>query len=144
MINKDQVARLLEKEEGNVLHVYTDHLGYLTLGVGRLVDVRKGGGISKEESRYLLNNDMDKFHIECGHRFPWFCDLDQARQQVIVCMAFQLGTDGVAKFSNMISCIKRKDFMKAAQEMIDSKWNEDTPQRCARMASIMIRGEWHE
>jgi lysozyme len=53
------IVSILEKEEGFVPHVYKDHLGYWTIGHGILVDERKGGGITIEESRYLLNNRPD-------------------------------------------------------------------------------------
>ena len=36
----------LRRDEGCVLHAYPDHLGFLTLGIGRLIDRRKGGGIT--------------------------------------------------------------------------------------------------
>ena len=57
---KENLIRSLRGEEGEVLTEYKDHLGYSTIGVGRLIDKRKGGGITKEESAYLLNNDIDK------------------------------------------------------------------------------------
>ena len=49
----------IKKDEGIVLHVYDDSLGYSTIGYGRLVDRRKGGGISEDEALYLLKNDVN-------------------------------------------------------------------------------------
>jgi lysozyme len=43
---REHLIAHLRREEGEVLHVYKDHLGYLTIGVGRLIDKRKGGCIS--------------------------------------------------------------------------------------------------
>jgi lysozyme len=45
------IAEQLRRDEGEVLHAYQDKYGYWTIGVGRLIDARKGGGISVEESR---------------------------------------------------------------------------------------------
>ena len=50
---KENLIRSLRGEEGEVLTEYKDHLGYSTIGVGRLIDKRKGGGITKEESAYF-------------------------------------------------------------------------------------------
>lgn len=37
------LASLLTSDEGRVPHAYQDHLGYWTIGVGHLIDRRKGG-----------------------------------------------------------------------------------------------------
>lgn len=142
MISHDQITQRLLADEDEVLHVYPDHLGYLTLGVGRLVDPRKGGGITQDESRYMLRNDIARRVAECEQRFDWWPLLDPVRQQVIVCAAFQLGTAGVAKFSKMIAAIKARNYAAAAAEMLDSTWHTQTPERCKRMAEMMRTGVW--
>jgi lysozyme len=142
VISLEQVEALLIDEEREVLHVYPDHLGFLTLGVGRLVDPRKGGGISRDESRYLLRNDTSKRLAQCEECFPWFAGLDHVRQQVVLCMAFQLGTDGVARFVRAIAAIRIRDWITAEIEMLDSDWHKQTPARCERMAKIMRTGVW--
>ncbi|MEG2578858.1 MAG: hypothetical protein RSA54_14135, partial [Glutamicibacter sp.] len=68
---KAELTKQLRRDEGEVLSAYTDHLGYLTIGVGRMIDKRKGGGITAEESAYLLSNDIDKRQAELLRRAPW-------------------------------------------------------------------------
>lgn len=54
------LATQLRQEEGSVPHAYQDHLGFWTIGIGRLVDQRKpGSGLRPEEITFLLNNDID-------------------------------------------------------------------------------------
>jgi lysozyme len=142
MISLEQVEELLIEEENEVLHAYLDHMGFLTLGVGRLVDARKGGGITREESRYLLRNDTSKRLAQCLERFQWFQNLDPVRQQVVLCMTFQLGVDGVAAFKRMIAALRIRDYITASIEMLDSDWHKDTPRRCERMAKVMKTGVW--
>lgn len=142
MISTDQITRRLIADEGEVLHVYPDSLGFASLGVGRLVDPRKGGGITLDESRYMLRNDIARRVAECEQRFDWFQTLDAVRQQVVVCMAFQLGTDGVAKFAKMIAALRVRDYGAAADEMTNSAWHKQTPERCERMADVMRTGVW--
>lgn len=48
------LAAQLKAEEGRVPHAYQYHLGYWTIGVGRLIDKRKGGGLTPYEVDYLL------------------------------------------------------------------------------------------
>ena len=50
----------LRLDEGERLTAYQDHLGYWTIGVGRLIDDRKGGGISPAESTMLLRHDIER------------------------------------------------------------------------------------
>lgn len=142
VIDEASMMRRLIADEGEVLHAYQDHLSYWTIGVGRLIDPRRGGGISPDESRYLLRNDIYAKTAECDRRFPWFVALDDARQGVIVSMAFQLGTNGVANFKKMIAAIEDRDYLEAAKQMRESSWYVQTPERCARMAEIMRSGEW--
>lgn len=134
------IARLVE-DEGEVLHAYQDHLDLWSIGVGRLIDPKKGGGISREESRYLLANDIRKWVAIAG-QWDWFDSLDWARQGVIICMLHQLGARGVANFRRMLAAMARKDYEAAADEMLDSAWHKQTPERCERMAAIMRSGEW--
>ena len=142
MIDEAAVTRRLILDENEVLHAYPDSKGYLTCCVGRMIDPRKGGGFSQDESRYLLRNDVHRFHAECEQRFDWWDSLDPVRQGCIVCMAFQLGTGGVANFYKMIAAIKARDYAEAAAQMLDSDWHKDTEARCERMAQIMKSGEW--
>jgi lysozyme len=51
----------LRRDEGVDRSAYQDHLGFWTIGVGRLIDRRKGGGLSDEEIDYLLQNDVKRF-----------------------------------------------------------------------------------
>lgn len=143
MISEAQITARLVDDEREVLHAYPDHLGYVTIGVGRLIDKRKGGGISQEESRYLLRNDIARKTAECEGRFEWWHSLDDVRQGVILCMAFQLGTNGVANFRKMIGALRIRDYITASIEMLDSEWHrKQTPARAKRMAQIMRSGVW--
>ncbi len=143
MINESQVTARLILDEDEVLHAYEDHLGYLTIGVGRLIDKRKGGGITQEESRYLLRNDIVRRAAQCEQRFEWWNNVDDVRQSAVVCMAFQLGINGVANFRKMCAALRIRDYNTAAIEMLDSTWaKEQTPARAKRMAQIMRTGVW--
>jgi lysozyme len=142
MIDHPAVTARLLADEGEVLHAYADHRGFLTIGVGRLIDERRGGGISVSESRFLLHNDIDKRVLQAVERFPWFRELSIERRGVIVCMAFQLGINGVANFRRMCAAIEAGDFEAAATEMRMSTWAVQTPSRSARLARIMRTSHW--
>lgn len=132
----------LRRHEGEILSAYQDHLGFWTIGVGRLIDKRKGGGISKEESEMLLRNDIDEVMFELNNRLPWFNRLNDARKAVLMNMAFQLGITGLMGFSKTLSLIEAGDYTQAADQMMRSKWASQTPKRASEMAEQMRSGEW--
>jgi GH24 family phage-related lysozyme (muramidase) len=68
---RERLLAHLAVDEGCVLHAYPDSLGYLTIGYGRLIDRRRGGGITNAEALMLLENDVDRHWHELVHRFPW-------------------------------------------------------------------------
>lgn len=139
---KTELAAQLRRDEREVLHAYQDHLGFWTLGVGRLIDERKGGGITPEESAYLLNNDIDDRIDALTRALPWFQDLDDARKGVLLNMAFQMGVEGLLGFTNTLALIQAGDYVGAAAGMLQSKWAQQTPARAQRLAQQMASGRW--
>lgn len=136
------LEEMLVRDEGEVLHEYKDHLGYSTIGVGRLIDKRRGGGISRDESRYLLRNDILKVKSQVLSRMPWVLDLSEERQAVIFAMAFQMGIDGLLGFKNTLAAVKDGRFADAAAGMMNSLWARQTPERARRMANQMLHNVW--
>lgn len=137
----DQLISDLREDEGEVLHVYPDSKGFATIGVGILIDGRRGGGITKEESAYLLRNRIDTKRAELNAKFPWFASLDAVRQDGLTNMAFQLGTDGLAGFPRAMRCIAARDWAGAALNLKDSDWfRTDTPERAARVITQIVTG----
>jgi len=133
----------LRRDEGEVLHAYADHLGWTTIGVGRLIDGRKGGGITKEESAYLLDNDIKRIDAELRSRLPWFWKLDETRQAALVAMAFQLGPAGLMGFPRMLACVRDGRYAEAETHALASKWaREQTPARARRVARQIASGEF--
>jgi lysozyme len=138
-----ELTRQLKGDEGVKPQAYQDHLGFWTIGVGRLVDTRKpGSGLRPEEITFLLNNDIDDRINALGRRLPWFLQLDAARQGVLLNMSFQLGVDGLLGFKNTLRLVERGDYAQAADNMLLSKWAQQTPERARRMAEQMRSGQW--
>lgn len=140
---RTELTRQLRGDEGVKAHAYQDHLGFWTIGIGRLVDARKpGSGLRPEEITFLLNNDIDDRINQLGRRLPWFLDLDPARQGVLLNMSFQMGVDGLLGFKNTLKLVERGDYAQAADNMLLSKWATQTPERARRMAEQMRSGQW--
>lgn len=135
------VEEFLEDVEGNVLHAYEDSEGYLTIGTGRLIDARKGGGISDEERRYLLANDISARRRLLSQHFPWFLGLDRVREAVVISMEFQVGD--LRLWPRFCNAMAVRDYTQAAKDILDSKVaREQAPKRWQRQAKMMETGQW--
>ena len=137
----DLKSQLL-REEGAESCAYQDSLGYWTIGVGRLIDSRKGGGLSSDEIDFLLENDIKTKTREVLLALPWMPRLSEPRQAVLIGMAFQMGIGGLLKFKRMLGSIEDGQYVEAAEEMVKSRWAMQTPKRAYRMAQQMETGEW--
>ena len=135
-------ARLII-HEGEILHVYQDSEGFWTLGIGHLVDPRKGGGIPQRVSRILFEDDVNIATVHARIAFPWFDALDPVRQDVIVNLIFNMGIGGVKEFKLMLDAIERQDWQVAAYELFNSKWRVQVKERRANdLCRALERGVW--
>ena len=140
---KAELTRQLKGDEGERACVYQDHLGFWTIGIGRLVDKRKpGAGLRPDEITYLLHNDIDDRIEQLTRRLPWFQNLDDARKGVLLNMAFQMGVDGLLAFKRTLALIEAGQYDLAAHAMGQSLWAQQTPARAKRMATQMRTGTW--
>lgn len=67
---------------------------------------------------------------------------DQARQAILVSMAYQMGVSGLAGFRNTLKAVSDRRWADAASGMLDSKWARQTPSRANRHALQMQTGVW--
>lgn len=132
----------LKRDEGEVLHAYQDSLGFWTIGIGVLIDKRKGGGITEEESQYLFQNRLKAKTEELEKRLPWFKTLDPIRQAALQNMAYQLGVPGLLKFTNSLAAIRDERYAHAEALLLQSLWAKQTPNRARRIARQIATGEW--
>lgn len=137
----DRLAAQLKLHEGVIPHAYQDSLGYWTIGVGRLIDKRRGGKLRDDEVVYLLKNDIAEVCKALDAKLPWWRTLDPIRQRVIADMAFNLGVDGLAKFKNTLAAVQAKRWSDAAEGMLASLWARQVGQRARRLAEMMLTGE---
>lgn len=141
---KQHIAKQLKTDEGLRLHAYQDHLGWWTIGYGRLIDERKGGGISEEEALHLLGNDIDHRLHDLTKALPWVRGLTEPRQGALLNMAFQMGLGGLLGFQQTLAATRDEQYAHAANLMRMSLWAKQTPKRARKMARQIETGEWQE
>lgn len=138
----------IERHEGNVPYVYLDHLGYKTMGIGHLIRqsepeylLKVGDGVSKEAIDEYFDNDL-RIAIDDAQRI--FGDLNEHPQDVIrvlVNMSFNLGYPRLNKFVKMKEAVAQKNYLRAADEMKDSRWYTQVGRRGPELFELMSQAD---
>lgn len=132
----DDLKADLIRDESFVSHAYQDSEGYWTIGIGRLVDKRRGGGVTRYEAEYLLGNDIAAVLAELDRAIPWWGELPQPVRRGLANMAFNLGWPRLSGFKKMLAALESGDFATAAIEAMDSKWARQVGPRATRIAEM--------
>ncbi len=130
-------AALVEKHEGKRSKVYLDSVGLPTIGIGRNL---AGKGLSEAEIQYLFQNDLNDGFGICHRLCPSFDTLSPNRQAALVDMSF-MGEETFSQFKQMWAAIEAKDWQKAHDEILDSKWKDDVgPTRSGDVSALILQG----
>lgn len=134
------LARLyqeLERDEALKLKPYRDSVGKLTIGIGRNLD---DVGISEDEARYLLGNDVARACADLDRFLPFWRNLGPVRQRVLANMAFNMGIGRLQTFKFTLLMIEKGEWEKAAEGMRASLWARQVGPRAVRLAEMMRTG----
>ena len=135
------VRELIAKHEGRVPHAYADSLGFLTIGIGHLIDERKGGRLPDSIINALFEHDLHEHTNELFALLPWARNLDVVRQAVLIDMYFNLRRK-LLGFTETLKHFEAGRWDAAAGAMLDSKWARQVKDRATRLASMVRTGEW--
>jgi lysozyme len=141
-MDMDRLLASVKKHEGYRNKVYLDTLGKRTVGVGHLCVEDFWEDDKEYDEKFLmtiLEHDLQTaikgakdLMSENG-----CMDMDEVAEEIIIEMIFQLGKTGVSKFKNMWKALSALDYSTAAEQMLDSRWAKQTPNRANGMADIM-------
>lgn len=132
----DLAEQLVKLNEGCKLKPYHCTEGKLTIGYGRNLEDK---GISQYEAEVLLALDLEEC-IRDLQPLPFWKELNEARRAVLVDMRHQLGKAGLMGFKKMLEALEWEEYDRAADELMDSRYAKQTPDRAARNSDIMRTG----
>ena len=136
-----KLIEMLRLHEGVRYKEYMCSEGYETIGVGR--NISEGGlGLSKDEVDFLLINDIERVQNELGRSFPWFADLDEARRDAMIDIAFNLGLTRLRSFVNALEAMAHGQYDVAANEFMDSRWSQQVGNRAVEVTEMIRTGEY--
>ena len=143
-MNIEQLREQLEVDEGCVYEIYNDHLGYATFGIGHLVtesDPEQGQSlgtpVSSDRVAEAFESDIQGVLRDCDILYPDFSSLPEEAQQIIANMMFNLGQPRLSKFAGMKSGVDERNWERAADEMVDSRWYAQVGPRAERLVDRM-------
>ena len=138
---RQRLAKEITNDEGCVLSIYEDHLGYKTVGIGHLIipsdpewGRKVGTPVTQTRCDELFFYDINIVLKECEERFHnnWI-DWPEEVKLIIGNMAFNLGGPRLSKFKKMLAAINKEDYKLASKEGLDSKWAKQVYNRARRL-----------
>lgn len=146
-MNRGALKKRLTLEEGERLVAYLDTEGILTVGIGHNCEASSVEGVTKpgdritpETEQALFDADVDEAAAQLDVHLPWWRDLDDARQNVLLDMCFNMGIKTLKTFVNALGRVEAGDYEAAADGMLASKWASQVKGRATWLANVMRTG----
>lgn len=155
-MNLDLLKRELIRDEGLRLKPYPDSKGISTIGVGHNLEASPlvgdigerftaAGCITEADAEAILCADIGGCTALLDKYLPWWAKLDDARQNALANMAFNMGVgpseeqpDGkLLQFKNSLALLERGDYAKAAANFAMSAWYRQVGQRAVRLVAVI-------
>ena len=138
-MNYTRLKETLIRHEGKRQFAYVDTVGKLTIGIGRNLTDK---GVTADEMVHMMNTNIRESELELRNEFPWFEQLGDVRQEVILNMCYNMGMPKLLGFKKMIKALEEFDYHEASKQMIKSKWYRQVKTRGAELAKVMRDGKW--
>lgn len=143
-MNIQQLQEDLKIDEGVKYKIYLDHLGLPTCGIGHLIvegdeeyGQPVGTPVTGTRVNELFESDVETVLSDCTRLYDDFYLLPEEVQLIIANMMFNMGRPRLSKFVGMRKAIEAKDWSRAADEMVDSRWYNQVTNRAERLAERM-------
>ena len=128
------IIEQLKIHEGYKSTVYKCTAGVDTIGVGVAM---KHLHLSEEVCELILTEKLEALEERFEKKFDWFEESPVEVRNVMLNMAYQLGFAGFCKFKKTIAYLEEAEWEKASEEMLDSKWAKQTPNRAKELSEII-------
>lgn len=134
-----KLRRSLLNHESYRKFPYTDTDGKITIGIGYNLTDR---GIDDDWINAQYQKDVNYFYNKLSATFPWYNTLNEDRQIVLIDMCF-MGWRHFLEFNKLIEALSEGDFKKAAFEILNSEYHQETKNRAAVLAQGILTGVYN-
>ena len=142
----EQLRKELEADEGVKKNDKGDHITYfcsenvVTGGIGHMITkwddekyTKVGVEIPEEQVKAWFDKDIETVLSDCELLYDDFDHLPEDAQLIIANMMFNLGYPRLKKFVKMKAAIDQRDWNEAANQVIDSNYYRQLPNRAGRL-----------
>lgn len=143
-MDKEKLCEQLKIDEGCIYEVYKDHLGYPTFGIGHLItesdpEFEQPVGTPVSSGRVLVafEQDIKTVISDCCKFLDNFYAYPEEVKQIVANMMFNLGYPRLSKFRNFKAALEAREWNRAADEMVDSRWYRQVGKRAERLVERM-------
>ena len=143
-MSSDKLFEMLRRHEGVKQFAYRCTANKITIGVGRCVDEDGGLGLCDAEINFLLSNDVDRVEVELENNFSWYKNLNDARKDAMVSIAFNLGLTRLLKFEKALNFMAGGDYIMAGMEFDNSLWSKQVGARAEELCQMIETGEYED
>lgn len=141
-MSSDKLFEMLRRHEGVKQFAYRCTANKITIGVGRCVDEDGGIGLCDAEIDFLLSNDIDRVETELESNFSWYKNLNLARKDAMISIAFNLGLTRLLKFEKALGFMASGDYIMAGMEFDNSLWSKQVGARAEELCQMIETGEY--
>ena len=128
------LIKKIKEHEGYRASVYQCTEGYDTIGYGFAI---KDLELTEHIADQILMKKLSELNLKIIDRFEWYFTSPQKVQDVVVNMCYQMGLSGFSKFKKTIYYLETEQYEEAADEMLDSLWHKQTPNRSKELSDII-------
>lgn len=140
----------LSRDEGRRAKPYKDSLGILTVGIGHNLEAgplpNQRYPMSDRQIDALFAKDIASTVKKLDVYLPWWRGLSDARQRVLINMAFNLGIGrpgsghGLLAFGGFLNLVHVGNYPAAADDMLHTLWARQVGKRATRLSQMMRAG----
>ena len=148
----EQALNQLKTDEGFRNRAYHCTAGRLTIGYGYNLDANPlrlssieiayahTHGMPEVEAERLLKLMVAQVQKELEQHFHWFSNLNEVRRGALINMAYNLGINGLLKFTSFLGFLEYGDYQHASLAGINSLWAKQVHGRAKRLMGQIKAG----
>ena len=124
----------IKVHEGFREKVYKCSEGFDTIGYGFAI---KDLVLDEDIADLILQRKLEDLQESIKRKFDWFKESPDEVQDVVSNMCYQIGLSGFSKFKKTIYYLETEQYEEASEEMLDSLWARQTPNRAKELSEII-------
>lgn len=129
-----QLIADLKRDEGRRDKPYKDTRGFTTIGYGHNLDAE---GLCEAALTAQLEHDIAGAIGALDRALPWWTDLPEPAQRVLVNLCFNMGIRTLMTFRQTLRYLQARQFRAAARALMESAYARQVGARAERLRAIL-------